>query len=454
MERMFKKILIANRGEIAVRIIRACREMRIQSVAVYSQADAESLHVKLADEAVCIGPPPNKDSYLHAPNIIGAAHITGAEAVHPGYGYLSEQAGFAEACEACKLAFIGPPAAVIEHMGDKAQAREIARAARVPVIPGSGGEITGEADALRVAGKIGYPVYIKAVAGGGGTGIRRVDEPDQMPRALQMARSEAESAFGNPEVYLEKLIEAPRHIEAQIMGDGRGHAIHLGLRECSLQNLRHKKLVEEAPAGELPGSLRTRIAESAVRLAKSVGYRNAGTVEFLVDKKGDFYFLEMNTRLQVEHPVTELVTGFDIVHEQIRIAAGEPLSITQRSVQINGHAIECRITAEDPERGYAPSAGRIESLHFPGGPGVRVDSYIYPGYDVPPYYDPMLAKLIVWAPTRPEAIARMAGALDEIRIVGLPTNISLQKRIVATPAYRRGEVATDFIARHITPDTE
>ncbi len=446
---MFNKILIANRGEIAVRVIRACKEMRIKTVAVYSTADAASLHVRLADEAVCIGPPPNKDSYLHAPNIIEAAHITGAEAVHPGYGYLSEQASFAEACEACQLTFIGPPASVIERMGDKARARETAHAAGVPIIPGTEETVANEHEALRTAAKIGFPVYIKAVAGGGGTGIRRVDDADELPTALKMARSESEAAFGNPEVYIERMIESPRHIEAQVLADSHGNVIHLGVRECSVQNVRHKKLVEEAPASEIPVSLRNRIGESAVKLSKSVGYRGAGTVEFLVDKRGDFFFLEMNTRLQVEHPVTELVTGVDIVKQQILVAAGAKLSLNQKQVEFNGHSIECRITAEDPERNYAPSAGRIEAVHFPGGLGVRIDSHVYDGYDVPPYYDPMLAKLIVWAPDRPQAIARMARCLDELEIRGLPTNIELQKRIIANAYYKRGEIATDFLVRRV-----
>ncbi len=446
---MFKKILIANRGEIAVRIIRACQEMRIRTVAVHSTADENSLHVQLADEAVCIGPPPNKDSYLHAPNIISAAHITGAEAIHPGYGYLSEQASFAEACEATHLTFIGPPANVIERMGDKARARETARAAGVPIVPGAEGTLPGEQEAFRVAHRVGYPVYIKAVAGGGGTGIRRVDDDEDLPTALQMARSESEAAFGNPEVYIEKLIEQPRHIEAQVLADNHGHVIHLGLRECSVQNVRHKKLVEEAPSSEIPEGLRSKIAEAAVKLAKSVGYRGAGTIECLVNGRGEFYFLEMNTRLQVEHPVTEMVTGVDIVKEQIRIAAGERLSISQKAVRFNGHSIECRITAEDPERNYTPSAGRIQTLLFPGGPGVRIDSHVYAGYEVPPYYDPMLAKLIVWAPTRAEAIARMARCLQELEITGVKTNVELQKRIIANPFYRRGEVSTDFLLHRI-----
>lgn len=446
---MFKKILIANRGEIAVRILRTCREMGIKTVAVYSTADANALHVRLADESVCIGPPPNKDSYLHAPNIIAAAHITGAEAIHPGYGYLSEQASFAEACEACKLVFIGPPASVIERMGDKAVARETARAAGLPIIPGAKGVLLSEQEALRTAHRVGYPVYIKAAAGGGGTGIRRVNSEGELPQALQLARSEAEAAFGSPEVYIEKLIETPRHIEAQILADNYGHVIHLGVRECSVQNVRHKKLVEEAPASNLSPALCNKIGAAGARLAKAVGYRGAGTVEFLVDRRGNFYFMEMNTRLQVEHPVTEMITGIDIVREQIAIAAGERLSIVQGDVRSNGSAIECRITAEDPQRNYAPSAGVVRSALFPGGPGVRVDTHIYPGYEVPPYYDPMLAKIVTWGRTRPEAIARMARCLDELEIVGIPTNVELQKQIIGNPFYRRGEVSTNFVATHI-----
>lgn len=450
---MFSKVLIANRGEIAVRIIRACRELGISTVAVYSTADRDSLHVKLADEAVCIGPPASRDSYLNAANIIAAAHNTGAEAVHPGYGYLSEQASFAEACEACGLTFIGPPANVIDDMGDKARAREIARKAKVPIIPGSDGVVTSEGEAAKVGQRIGYPLYIKAVAGGGGTGIRRVDRPDDLPRALQLAMSEADAAFGEPNVYIEKFLEQPRHIEAQVIGDHHGHVIHLGLRECSVQNIRHKKLVEECPAPGLSPSLRTRISEAAVRLARSVGYRNAGTVEFLVDKRGEFYFLEMNTRLQVEHPVTELVTGLDIVQLQIRIAAGEPLGITQKSVRFNGHSIECRITSEDPEQGYAPQSGRITDLLWPGGPGVRVDTHVYAGYEVPPFYDPMLGKLIVWAPTRPEAVVRMSRCLNELVIDGIPTNVNLQRRIVANAFFVEGNVTTETLVHLIDSDS-
>jgi acetyl-CoA carboxylase biotin carboxylase subunit len=445
---MFHKILIANRGEIAVRVIRACRELGIRTVAVHSTADALSLHVQLADEAVCIGPPPNKDSYLHAPNILAAAHITGAEALHPGYGYLSEQASFAEACEACGVTFIGPPGDVIEQMGDKARAREVAIAAKVPVVPGSDGVVGNISEAMAIARKIGFPVMIKAVAGGGGTGIRVVQGPDELARALQMARSEAEAAFGNPDVYMEKLIVEPRHIEAQILADTHGHVVHLGLRECSVQNPRHKKLVEEATASEIPLSTQKRIAESAVRLAKSVGYRNAGTIEYLADKNGDFYFLEMNTRLQVEHPVTEMVTGIDLVKEQIRVAAGEKLPFTQKDIRFSGHAIEVRLTAEDPTRNYAPSAGCVRGVRFAGGLGTRIDSHIYAGYEIPPYYDPMLAKIITWGPDRAAAIARMERSLAETVVEGIPTNIALQRRILAHPEYKAGRVTTDFLARY------
>lgn len=447
---MFRKILVANRGEIAVRILRACRELGIATVAVYSVADRASLHVQLADETVCIGPESSKDSYLNSANIIAAAHNAGAEAIHPGYGYLSEQASFAEACEACKLTFIGPPAQVMDDMGDKARAREIARKAKVPIIPGSEGPVSNETEGARVAQRIGFPIYVKAVAGGGGTGIRRVDRAEDLPRALQMAMSEADAAFGRPDVYIEKYLEQPRHIEAQVIADRYGHVMHLGLRECSVQNIRHKKLIEECPASEIPASLGAKIAEAAVRLARSVGYVNAGTVEFLVDKKGEFYFLEMNTRLQVEHPVTELVTGVDIVQEQIRIAAGLPLSLTQKAVRWYGHAIECRITAEDPEQNYMPQAGRITRIRWPGGPGVRLDTHVYTGYEVPPYYDPMLGKLIVWAPTRAAAIARMRRCLDELVIEGLATNIALQRRIVANPFFEKGDVTTETLANVIT----
>ena len=442
---MFKKILIANRGEIAVRVIRACREMKIATVAVYSQADANSLHVRLADEAVCIGPPANKDSYLNAPNIISAAVITGADAIHPGYGYFSEVPSFAEACEACKIKFIGPTPASVEKMGDKAKAREIMQSAGVPVIPGTKGVLQNEQDAYRMAAKIGYPVLIKASSGGGGRGIRHVQNEEELAKVLKIAQMEAESSFGNPDVYMEKLIEEPRHIEVQILADEHGHVVHLGERECSIQNARHQKMLEEAPSAALTPGQRSKIGEAAVRAARAAGYHNAGTVEFLLDKHNNFYFMEMNTRVQVEHPVTEAVTGIDIVRAQIEIAAGEKLSFGQKDVHINGHAIECRITAEDPDKGFAPSLGTIENIIFPGGFGVRMDTHMYSGYTIPPYYDSLLGKLIVWGSDRSEAISRMTRCLSEFAIEGVKTNIPYHLKIMANQYYRRGELSTSFI---------
>lgn len=444
---MFKKVLIANRGEIAVRIIRACREMKIGTVAVYSQADADSLHVKLADETVCIGPPPSKDSYLNAPNIISAAVITGADAIHPGYGYFSEVPGFAEACEACKIKFIGPKPATIEKMGDKAKARELMQAANVPVIPGTKGVLRSEQEAVKTAAKMGYPVLIKAASGGGGKGIRHVNNETELVKTMKIAQAEAEASFGNSDVYMEKYIEEPRHIEVQILADEHGHIIHLGERECSIQNARHQKMLEEAPSAALTPNQRAKIGEAAVRAAKAVGYMNAGTVEFLLDAKGRFYFMEMNTRVQVEHPVTEAVTGVDILKEQLRIASGEKLEISQKQVKIKGHSIECRITAEDPDRGFTPSSGRIEGLILPGGFGVRVDTHMYPGYEIPPYYDSLLGKLIVWGATREEAIDRMTRCLSEFKIDGLKTNIPYHVKIMANACYQRGELSTSFIKR-------
>jgi acetyl-CoA carboxylase biotin carboxylase subunit len=446
---MFKKILIANRGEIAVRIIRACKELKIKTVAVHSTADAESMHVHQADEAVCIGPPAPKDSYLHAPNIISAAHITDADAIHPGIGFLSERASFAEACEACGLKFIGPSAAVMEKMGDKAVARETMRAAGVPIVPGSNGLLSTEQDALRFAHKSGYPLLIKAAMGGGGRGIRLVQNEEELARQLDIARAEAASAFGSPDVYLEKFVEEPRHVEVQILADEHGHILHLGERECSIQNLRHQKLIEEAPAAQLTPAQRNRLGEAAVRAARAIGYTNAGTVEFLMNGRGEFFFMEMNKRLQVEHCVTEAITEIDLAKQQILIAAGERLEFGQKEIRWNGHAIECRINAEDPERNFAPSAGRIESVVLPGGFGVRVDTHIRAGYEVPPYYDPLLAKIIVWDKDRAAAIARMQRALQETEITGVKTNLAFQRKILANAFYRRGEVSTDFIQRRI-----
>ncbi len=445
---MFKKVLIANRGEIAIRIIRACREMKIATVAIYSEADRDSLHVRMADEAVCVGPPPNKDSYLNMPNIISAAMITGAGAIHPGYAYFSEQPSFAEACEACNLKFIGPKAEAIELMGDKARAKETAAKAGVPVIPGSKGTIKGEQDAFKIASKLKYPIRLKATAGGGGRGIRVVQNDDELASALKIAQAEAESAFGNGDLYIEKEIEEPRHIEIQVLCDEHGNCIHLGERECSIQR-RNQKLLEEAPSTAITSAIRNKMGDAAIKLARNVGYTNAGTVEFLLDKDGSFYFMEMNTRVQVEHPVTEAVTGVDIVKEQLRIASGEKLVKSQKDVKLTGHAIECRIIAEDPSNNFAPSVGTIRHLAAPGGVGVRLDTHIYGGYEVPPYYDAMLAKLIVWASTRAEAINRMSRCLSEFEIEGLKTNIDYQQKILANAYFRKGEFSTAFIPRRM-----
>ena len=446
---MFKKILIANRGEIAVRVIRTCRELRIPTVAVYSEADRDSLHVQLADEAVCIGPPPNKDSYLNIPNIMQAALNTGADAIHPGYGNLSEVAAFAENCEICKVKFIGPDAEAIRRTQDKAATRGIMREAGVPVIPGSGGVVQNEQDALRTASRLGYPVVIKAAMGGGGRGIRVAHHDEDLLRNLKLAQSEAQAAFGRGDLYLEKYLEEPRHIEFQVLADAHGNIIHLGERECSIQTGKHQKLLEESPAAGLGRRLRHHMGEAAVRAAKAVNYTNAGTVEFMVDRAGRFYFLEMNTRIQVEHPVTEAITGVDLVREQIRIAYGHKLGRSQRDIEFRGHAIECRITAEDPSNHFLASAGVVHSLHLPGGPGVRVDTHLYPGYVVPPFYDALLAKIVVWAPTRPEAIARAARALGELRIEGLKTTIGFHQQVLANAYFRRGEIATNFIQRRM-----
>ncbi len=445
---MFKKILIANRGEIAIRIIRACREMNIATVAIFSEADTDSLHVRMADEAVCVGPGPSKESYLNMPNIISAAIITGAEAIHPGYAYFSEQPQFAEACEACNIKFIGPSAAAIELMGDKARAKETAAKAGVPCIPGSKGIVKSEQDAFKTASKMGYPVRLKATAGGGGRGIRVVASEEDLASQLKLATAEALSAFGNGDLYIEKEIEEPRHVEIQLLGDEHGHYVHLGERECSIQR-RNQKLLEEAPSVAVNPGIRSKMGDAAIKLAKAVGYANAGTVEFLLDKHGNFYFMEMNTRVQVEHPVTEAVTGVDIVKEQIRIAAGEKLSVTQKDIKIDGHSIECRIIAEDPAHNFAPSVGTINHYVVPGGNGVRLDSHVYSGYDIPPYYDAMLAKLIVWGKDRDEAIARMLRCLAEYEIEGVKTNIEYQKQILSNTYFRRGELSTAFVAKRM-----
>ena len=446
---MFKKILIANRGEIAVRIIQTCREIGVPTVAVYSLADKECLHVQLADEAVCIGPPPNRDSYLNIPNIMQAAINTGADAIHPGYGNLSEVAAFAENCDACGIKFIGPRADTTRKMQDKAAARSIMRAAGVPVIPGSDAPVQSEQEALRVASQLGYPVMIKAAMGGGGRGIRICQNEDDLTRNLRVAQAEAQSAFGRGDVYLEKYLEEPRHVEFQVLADEHGNIVHLGERECSIQTSRHQKLLEESPCSGLGRRLRNHMGEAAIRAAKTVGYTNAGTVEFMVDKAGRFYFLEMNTRIQVEHPVTEMVTGRDLVREQIRIARGHKLGLSQKDIEFHGHAIECRITAEDHTNRFLASGGSVKSLHLPGGPGVRVDTHLYPGYTIPPFYDSLLAKLVVWAPTRPEAIARARRALQEFEVDGVKTTIPFHLEVMANAYFRRGEIATNFLLRRM-----
>lgn len=445
---MFKRILIANRGEIALRVLRACRELDIETVAVYSQADSRSLHVQLADQAYCAGPARAADSYLNADAILTVALAAGCDAVHPGYGFLSENDVFADACAQAGVAFIGPSGAVIRAMGNKAAARRLMQAAGVPVVPGSDGPVPDAKAALQTAEAIGYPVLIKASAGGGGRGMRRAAEPEQLPALFEEARAEALACFGSGELYLEKLIQNPRHIEFQILADRHGQVIQLGDRDCSIQR-KNQKMLEESPAKALTPELRERMGAAAVAAARAAGYENAGTVEFVLAEDGQFYFIEMNTRIQVEHPVTELVTGLDLVREQIRIAAGLPLSVSQEAVVQQGHAIECRINAEDPEHGFRPSPGRVEFLHFPGGPGVRVDSCLYTGYDLPPYYDSLAAKLVVHAPTRLEAVRRMRRCLEELMIEGFSTNVGLLHQILHHPAFIRGECTTAFLDREL-----
>lgn len=445
---MFEKVLVANRGEIAVRIIRALKEMGIKSIAVHSEADRDSLHVRMADQSVCIGPASSTSSYLSIPSIISAAQITGADAIHPGYGFLAENAYFAEMCTANNIVFIGPSASSIEAMGDKVKARDMARAAGVPLVPGSDGAVSNAKDALQIANEVGYPVLVKAAAGGGGRGMRLAHNRDDLKEALQTASAEAKAAFGSAEVYIEKYIEEPRHIEIQILSDSHGNAIYLGERDCSLQR-RNQKLLEEAPSAFVDEEMRKKMGQVAVDLVQRVGYVSAGTIEFLVDKNKNFYFIEMNTRIQVEHPVTELVTGVDLIKEQLRIAAGEPLSITQEQVKVNGWAIECRINAEDPTHDFRPSPGVITEYLVPGGPGVRVDSAAYTGYKVSPHYDSMVAKLIVWAPSREEAIDRMNRALGEFVIEGIKTTIPFHMRVLHNAFFRKGEVYTNFIQRRM-----
>jgi acetyl-CoA carboxylase biotin carboxylase subunit len=442
---MFKKVLIANRGEIALRVIRACRELGVQTVAVYSEADRESLHVRFADDDVCIGPAPARESYLNIPRIIAAAEITGADAIHPGYGFLAENAEFAETCAASNIAFIGPTAEQIRVMGDKAAARRAMQEVGVPIVPGTPGPIEDAEEALRFATEIGFPVIIKAAAGGGGKGMRVATDPDDFARAFQLARSEALSAFGNGDVYVEKYLARPRHIEFQVLGDTYGNVIHLGERDCSVQR-RHQKLIEEAPSPAVTPELREAMGEAAVRGAKAINYVGAGTIEMLLNEDNSFYFMEMNTRIQVEHPVTEMLTGVDLVKEQIRVAAGERLSVTSLP-PLRGHVIECRVNAEDPARNFQPSPGKIDVFHPPGGPGVRLDTHVYTGYSVPPYYDSLLAKLICQGRNREEAIRRMQIALESFIVEGVTTTIPFLARVMQNDKFRAGQVDTKFLER-------
>jgi acetyl-CoA carboxylase biotin carboxylase subunit len=444
---MFHKVLIANRGEIALRIIRACKELGIKTVAVYSTADSESLHVRLADESVCIGPPPSLQSYLNINAIISAAELTDAEAIHPGYGFLSENAAFAEICENCGITFIGPSSESMRLMGDKISARQAVIKEEVPILPGTKEGVKDVNEAIKIAKKIGFPVIIKATAGGGGRGMKIVHSPAALPNAFATARAEAQAGFGNPEVYIEKYCENPRHVEIQVLGDKHGNVIHLGERDCSIQR-RHQKIIEEAPSTVSTPELRKAMGEAAVRAAKAVGYSSAGTMEFLVDKHNNFYFMEMNTRVQVEHPVTEMVTGVDVIREQIRSAAGHKLRYTQSDIKISGHAIECRINAEDPVK-FTPSPGKITAYHTPGGLGVRVDSFVYDQYTVLPHYDSLIAKLVVHADSREAAIKRMARALDEYIIEGIKTTIPLHKAIMANKDFIEGNIDTSFLDRTV-----
>jgi acetyl-CoA carboxylase biotin carboxylase subunit len=444
---MFRKVLIANRGEIALRVIRACKELGIRTVAVYSEADRESLHVRFADEDVCIGPAQARESYLNIPRIIAAAEITGADAIHPGYGFLAENAEFSEICERSHITFIGPSPQQIRQMGDKATARRTMAEVGVPIVPGTDA-IADPEEALAAAREIGFPVLIKAAAGGGGKGMRVANSEEEFVRQFTMARNEAAAAFNDDSVYVEKYLARPRHIEFQILGDQHGRVIHLGERDCSIQR-RHQKLIEEAPSPALDPGLRARMGEAAVRGAKAIEYVGAGTIEMLLNEDGSFYFMEMNTRIQVEHPVTEMVTGYDLVKEQIRAAAGLPLSISKDTVELRGHAIECRINAEDPARNFAPSPGTINAFHPPGGPGVRVDTHVYAGYRVPPYYDSLLGKLIVHAATREEAIARMRHSLASLVVEGVHTTIPFLQEVMENPDFIAGNVDTKSLERWV-----
>ena len=445
---MFSKILIANRGEIAVRVIRACKEMGIRTVAVYSEADRNSLHVRLADEAICVGGPKAEQSYLNIPAIISAAEITDVDGIHPGYGFLSQNAHFAEICESCNITFIGPSAQSIRLMGDKLAAKDLMRKAGIPIIPGSMVAIRNKEDALKTARRIQYPVIVKAAAGGGGRGMRVCHNDVRLISALMTCQAEAEASFGNSDVFVEKYLAEPRHIEFQILADRLGHIIHLGERDCTIQR-RHQKLIEESPSPAVDPKLRRKMGELAVRAAKAAGYASVGTVEFLLDTDGAFYFIEMNTRIQVEHPVTEMVTGIDLIKEQIRVATGESLDRKQDDVSLEGWAIECRINAEDPTNGFSPCPGRITAFHQPGGRGVRVDTHVFAGYDVPPFYDSLLAKLITYGQTRQDAIRVMQRALDEFLIEPIRTTIPLHKQIFSDPTFWRGQIATNYIDRQL-----
>lgn len=443
---MVNKVLIANRGEIAVRIIRACRELGIRTVAVFSEADRNALHAQIADEAVCIGPAPTKDSYLNAKSILAACEVTEAQAVHPGFGFLSENAKFAHMCNRCNLIFIGPDPESMELMGDKARAKDTMKKAGVPVVPGSDGEVSDIEDAKKIAEEIGYPVMVKASAGGGGRGIRRVDSPDKLEAAVNAAKAEAGAFFGDDGIYIEKFIVNPHHVEIQVLADNYGNAVYLGERDCSLQR-RHQKVLEESPSMLVTPQLRRKMGEVSLKAVHACGYKNAGTIEYLVDGRGNFYFMEMNTRIQVEHPVTELVSGIDIVKQQILIACGEKLPFKQNDIKLRGHAIECRINAENPKYNFRPSPGKIESLHMPGGPGIRIDSSVYQGYVIPPYYDSMIAKLIAYAPTRDEAIKKMRWALAEFLVDGVDTNIDYQLEILKDKAFIDADYDVGFLDR-------
>ncbi len=444
------KLLIANRGEIALRILRSCRELGIPTVAVYSTVDRNALHVQLADEAVCVGEAPSAKSYLNVPNILAAATSRGADAIHPGYGFLAENADFAEKCIDHGITFVGPSPASILAMGDKSTAKITMQRVGVPTIPGSEGLLASPSEAAALAEQMGFPVMIKATAGGGGRGMRLVPGPDQLESLFKAAQGEAEAAFGNPGLYMEKFIDKPRHVEVQVLADRHGNVVHLGERDCSIQR-RHQKLLEEAPSPGLDPEIRRRMGDAAVAAARSIGYEGAGTVEFLVDRHGGFYFMEMNTRIQVEHPVTEMVTGIDLIAEQLRIAGGEPISFRQDEVRMNGHAIECRINAEDPRHNFRPAPGKITGWLPPGGPGVRVDSHVYTGYEIPPFYDSLIGKLIVWGVDRDHALRRLRRALSECAVTGIPTTIEFHLALLDRPEFIRGDVHTKFVEQDMLP---